>query len=242
MNKIDYEFYSLIKKLELMSKKEVYLNIKNRYLSLNEELRGNIETFLNSFNYWGKLDYINNNFEEIETIVNLLKNNLTDLVVFYQNLKDYKSKKILLAIIRNYYYYDFTMLHEVIDACYKHYFDPDLVKTTKDTVYVDVGSYIGDSVDDFLDTYLEEYKKIYGVSVMEEFSSRDLRLDDPEVREIRDEVAQGASYHFGDPHLNVATLAGLQRMLFKEYDRRHGLETGHPVASCISRNGFWQGK
>ena len=41
MNKIDYEFYSLIKKLELMSKEEVYLNIKNRYLSLNEELRIN---------------------------------------------------------------------------------------------------------------------------------------------------------------------------------------------------------
>ncbi len=161
MNKIDYEFYSLIKKLELMSKEEVYLNIKNRYLSLNEELRGNIETFLNSFNYWGKLDYINNDFEEIKLVVNLLKNNLTDLVVFYQSLKDYKSKKILLAILRNYYYYDFTMLHEVIDTCYKHYFDPDLVKTTKDTVYVDVGSYIGDSVDDFLDTYLEEYKKIY---------------------------------------------------------------------------------
>ena len=161
MNKIDYEFYSLIKKLELMSKEEVYLNIKNRYLSLNEELRSNIETFLNSFNYWGKLDYINNNFEEINNVVNLLKNNLTDLVVLYQNLKDYKSKKILLALIRNYYYYDFTMLHEVIDTCYKHYFDPDLVNTTKDTVYVDVCSYIGDSVDDFLDTYLEEYKKIY---------------------------------------------------------------------------------
>ena len=93
MNKIDYEFYSLIKKLELMSKEEVYLNIKNRYLSLNEELRGNIETFLNSFNYWGKLDYINNDFEEIKMVVNLLKNNLTDLVVLYQNLKDYKSKR-----------------------------------------------------------------------------------------------------------------------------------------------------
>lgn len=161
MNKIDYEFYSLIKKLELMSKEEVYLNIKNRYLSLNEELRNNIETFLNSFNYWGKLGYINNDFEEINNVVNFLKNNLTDLVVFYQNLKDYKSRKILLAILRNYYYYDFTMLNEVPDTCYKHYFDPDLVKTTKDTVFVDVGSYIGDSVDDFLDTYLEEYKKIY---------------------------------------------------------------------------------
>lgn len=143
-----------------MSKEEV-LNIKNRYLGLNEELRGNIETFLNSFNYWGKSDYINNDFEEINNVVNLLKNNLTDLVVLYQNLKDYKSRKILFAIIRNYYHYDFTLLHEVRDTCYKHYFDPDLVKTTKDTVYIDVGSYIGDSVDDFLDAYLEEYKKIY---------------------------------------------------------------------------------
>ena len=35
-----------------MSKEEVYLNIKNRYLNLNENLRSNIETFLNSFNYW----------------------------------------------------------------------------------------------------------------------------------------------------------------------------------------------
>ena len=100
MNKIDYEFYSLIKKLELMSKEEVYLNIKNRYLSLSEELRGNIETFLNCFNYWGKLDYINNEFEEIEMIVNLLKNNLTDLLVLYQNLKDYKSRKDIIKLAK----------------------------------------------------------------------------------------------------------------------------------------------
>ena len=161
MNKIDYEFYSLIKKLELMSKEEIFLNIKNRYLALNEELRNNIETFLNSFSFWGKLEYLNNDFTEIKNVTEFLNNNLTDLVILYQNLKDYKSKKILLAILRNYYYYDFTMLHEVIDTCYKHYFDLDLVKTTKDTVYVDVGSYIGDSIDDFLDSYMEEYKKIY---------------------------------------------------------------------------------
>lgn len=161
MNKIDYEFYSLIKKLELMSKEEIFLNIKNRYLALNEELRNNIETFLNSFSFWGKLEYLNNDFTEIKNVTELLNNNLTDLVILYQNLKDYKSKKILLAILRNYYYYDFTMLHEVIDTCYKHYFDLDLIKTTKDTVYVDVGSYIGDSIDDFLDSYMEEYKKIY---------------------------------------------------------------------------------
>ena len=49
-----------------MSKEEVYLNIKNRYLGLNEELKGNIETFINRFSFWGNLDYINNNFEEMK--------------------------------------------------------------------------------------------------------------------------------------------------------------------------------
>lgn len=77
---------------------------------------------------------------------------------------------------------------------------------------------------------------------MEEFRSRGLQPDDPEVRELQREVSQGASYHFGDPHLNVATLAGLQRMLFKAYDRRHGLETAHQVTAYIGRSGFWQGK
>lgn len=89
---------------------------------------------------------------------------------------------------------------------------------------------------------MDEYKKIYGVSVMEEFRSRGLQPDDPEVRELQREVSQGASYHFGDPHLNVATLAGLQRMLFKAYDRRHGLEAAHQVTAYIGRSGFWQGK
>ncbi len=161
MNKIDYDFFSLIKKLELMKKEDIYLNIKKKFLSLNKDLRSNIETFLNNFTFWGKLDTNNNIYDELINVSSFLKNNLNELVSLYQNLHDYKSKKILLAILKNYYYYDFTLLKEVKDDCYKHYFDLDLVTTNKDTIYVDVGTYIGDSVDDFLDSYLEEYKKIY---------------------------------------------------------------------------------
>ncbi len=61
-NKIDYEFYSLIKKLELMSKEEIYLNIKNRYINLIEKLKDNIKTFLNNFNYKEKEGKIINAF------------------------------------------------------------------------------------------------------------------------------------------------------------------------------------
>ncbi len=161
MNKIDFEFYELIKKLELLTTEEIYLNIKNKYLQISEEIKNNIENFLNNFSFWGKLSYKDNCFEEIENVSDFFKQNLDNLVKLYEDLKDYKSKKTLLAILMNYYYYDFNILNEVKNNCYKHYFDLDLVKSDKQTIFIDVGSYIGDSIEDFLDCFNDEYNKIY---------------------------------------------------------------------------------
>ena len=102
MNKIDYDFFSLIKKLELMKKEDIYLNIKKKFLSLNKDLRSNIETFLNNFTFWGKLDTNNNIYDELINVSSFLKNNLNELVSLYQNLHDYKSKKILTPKLKIY--------------------------------------------------------------------------------------------------------------------------------------------
>ena len=92
----------------------------------------------------------------------------------------------------------------------------------------------------FYDTFwwvngIEEYKKIYGRSIQRPGASR-------EPGSVLDEQRQKASYHFGDPHLNIATLAGIIRMALKAYDAAHGLETERNVTAYINRNGFWQGK
>ena len=82
----------------------------------------------------------------------------------------------------------------------------------------------------FYDTFwwvngIEEYKKIYGRSYAEELRTRGISPEDPAFKAVLDEQRQKASYHFGDPHLNIATLAGIIRMALKAYDAAHGLET-----------------
>ena len=70
---------------------------------------------------------------------------------------------------------------------------------------------------------MKEYEKIYSVPFSEELQSRGLTDKDiEEIQTIMKEQMNKASYHFGDPHLNVATIAGILRMILKEYDKRHG--------------------
>ena len=88
---------------------------------------------------------------------------------------------------------------------------------------------------------LEEYKKIYGKSYVEELQVRGVSLEDPEFKAILNGQWEKASCHFGDPHLNIATLAGIIRMALKAYDAAHGLETERNVTAYINRSGFWHG-
>ena len=88
---------------------------------------------------------------------------------------------------------------------------------------------------------LEEYKKIYGKSYVEELRARGVSLEDPEFKAILNGQWEKASCHFGDPHLNIATLAGIIRMALKAYDAAHGLETERNVTAYINRSGFWHG-
>lgn len=79
----------------------------------------------------------------------------------------------------------------------------------------------------FYDTFwdiqgIREYERIYGISFQEELNVRGItREKRGEILQIADEMRSKASYHYGDPHLNIATLAGIFRMAIKEYDLRY---------------------
>ena len=96
----------------------------------------------------------------------------------------------------------------------------------------------------FYDTFwnihgMKEYERIYGVSFRQEMKARNItKKNQDEINEILNETIRKASYHFGDPHLNIATLAGIYRMAIKEYDLRHGLETEKKIRPCINMSEF----
>lgn len=88
--------------------------------------------------------------------------------------------------------------------------DPDIMwdwlKAYKASIYDSFGIIQG----------LAEYKKIYGNDFMEELAARNL-LDRKDI--IKNLFSQAeASFHFGDPHYNIATIAGLLGAALKQFD------------------------
>ena len=162
MNIVDNNFYSLIKCLNLQSEEEILENIKSRFLNLPKETQKSFESYFNQFDYWGTLNIDSNDYNEIELKAKCLKSHLNDFIELYQNLKDYKSKKLLYGILNNWYKYDFTTIKEVRENTYKHYFDLDIIPHCQNEIIVDLGSYIGDTIIDYINTYGENsYQRIY---------------------------------------------------------------------------------
>ncbi len=169
MNKIDRDFYHLVDILRNSSREQILFQIKENFKQVPEETQKSLEDYFAKFDYWGKLDFKNDEFEEIENKVDSFVNHLDDYVWLYEKLKDYRSKKLLLAILRNWYQYDFSMLSETIENTFPDYFDLDIVSCDSNEVVVDLGAYIGDTIYSYLDLFGEEsYQKIYCYEITDE--------------------------------------------------------------------------
>lgn len=161
MNYVDANFKWLMERIKGKSEEELFRHMKEKYDLLPIEIKDSIEHFLSDFGYWGKLDSKNNEYEEIRKKAISFHEHIEDLEWLYNKLEDYRSKKLLFGILYNWYDYDFHTLKELMDTTFCHYFDLDLIKC-RDEVFVDVGSYIGDTTLDFIHSYGENsYKKIY---------------------------------------------------------------------------------
>lgn len=160
MNKVDFDFYELVNKIKNMSVEEIFFNIKKYFAKVHPDTQKSIQNFLNELNYWGTLDVSNNDYTEIYEKAKSLKEHIDDYIWLYNKLNDYSSKKLLFAILNNWYCYDFKTLSESMNKTFLHYFDLDLIPSFEDKVFVDVGAYTGDTTLDFINSY-KRYKKIY---------------------------------------------------------------------------------
>lgn len=169
MNITDLNFYKLIDEIKSKTLEEIYTNIKNKFDLINPSIQSSLEDYFNKFPYWGKIDIKNNDFEELYNRALSLKNHVDDYVWLYEKLCDYRSKKVLYAILNNWYNFDFNSLNSSIEKNYPHYFDLDVIECNKNEVIVDLGAYIGDTILDYINTYgPNNYKKIYCYEITDE--------------------------------------------------------------------------
>lgn len=169
MNNIDKNFFNLVDTIKKQNLEEVYSHIKDCFDKIHPSIQVSLEDYFKKFNYWGKLIISEDNFEELHNRAESLKNHIEDYIFLYGKLEDYRSKKLLFAILNNWYNFDFETLKTSGETNYLHYFDADIVKCSKEEIIVDLGAYIGDTVIDYLNTYgLDQYKKIYCYEITDE--------------------------------------------------------------------------
>ena len=166
MNIIDNNFKMLSNIIKNSSLEDIYQNIRNSFNRIGPDIQEGLEDYFDKFPYWGKIERSNGIYEELYYRAKSLKEHIDDYVWLYDKLGDYRSKKLLFAILNNWYQFDFATLNTSIEKNYPHYFDLDLVKCTEKEVFVDLGAYTGDTVIDYLNYYgADNYSKIYCYSI-----------------------------------------------------------------------------
>ena len=168
MNIIDVNFNKLVDELKSKSKDEIFEFTKDEFFKIDINIQNSIEDYFKKFPYWGKLDAKNEEYEHFNNKATALSDHLDDFIWLYNNLKDYRSKKLLYAILNNWYRYDFTTLDSSHEKNYPHYFDLDVINA-EDEVFVDLGAYIGDTIYDYINTFgNDSYKKIYAYEMSDD--------------------------------------------------------------------------
>ena len=115
-------------------------------------------------NYWGKLSFEQEEFEELEKRAEVLKNHADDFLYLYNNLEDYRSKQVLYGILNYWYNNCFEELGKSRENNFNQYFDLDLIDVKDNEVFVDVGAYTGDTILNYINSY-GKYKHIYGYEI-----------------------------------------------------------------------------
>lgn len=164
-NKIDFEFKNLIGFIKERDYEQLFTDIKHNfeYHYKHEKLNFlNVARFYNEHKLWGEIDLDKGKYEVIENNTKSLLNDRKNYEWLYYNLGDYKSKKILVTILKYWLMLEFFKIDKIKDETYDQYFDLDLIKCNKDEVFIDIGGYIGDTLINYSINFgSENYKKMY---------------------------------------------------------------------------------
>jgi FkbM family methyltransferase len=135
-------------------------DIKKENNSLYELLTAGYRGWYFKENWLDGVDGGNNSL--VTNRITTLKNNVDKIEWLYDNLEDNTSKISLNALIVS--WLTFSMQEALKISMYNAQnivANPDLFPFYKNEVFVDCGSYIGDTVADFVNEFNQSYRKIY---------------------------------------------------------------------------------
>lgn len=162
--KTDYDFHVFMEHVKYATK-ELLIDESRACLEAlrqyNADIyQGLISAYNNFADFWGRIDLDHNELELIEDRVNQLKDHWDDFIWLYQELGDYRSKKVLYGILRCWITFEFEEKNRIKENNFADYYDFDLISCSSEEVFVDLGAYNGDSACSFIESF-GNYKRIY---------------------------------------------------------------------------------
>lgn len=126
----------------------------------NEEFYTSVLSFYQDNGFWGSLLPVENNFEVFYKRAEVLKRDFNRILSFYINLKDYRSKRVLYALLKHWIYLETVPLTYVKEND-PYVFDPDLFPSGEDCTMLELWADEGNDIKNFVQTYGDTCRKIY---------------------------------------------------------------------------------
>lgn len=169
-NCVEADFACLMYYLEAASVQEIEDVLKENLKTVHKENMELYQKLLLVYKaysgFWGELNPEEGVYDCIHQRAQALKEHINEWKWLFKELYDNRSKMILYNILMNWITFDVQWLKTSTETVFADYFDLDLIpETSVDEVFVDLGGYIGDTVEDFVASYSDRYKRIYTYEV-----------------------------------------------------------------------------
>lgn len=215
-NPIDMEFKHLMQFIKERDVFQIIEAVKQNLSHLsatNNQLYHRSVNYFNHYKLWGEYDPGKGVYELAEERAHVLVDHREDFEWLYERLKDFRSKRILVNILSYWLMSDPKKIEQICDHTFDQYFDLDLIKCSKDEVFVDVGGYIGDTLVSYGKTFGNKgYKRIYCYEIVPEnikYIEKNIelfQLDNVTIRE------KGAADRNGTTYLTEDVLSSVSQL------------------------------
>lgn len=161
-NETDSGFVKLIQELEEKSVQELVEQMTEKLDFLRSKEHDRYQKYVDyhqKFPFWGALQPGKKVYEVFEKRAELLTGHTQELLNFYGRLEDYRSKRVLPALLENWLRLDCHGLAEVKENG-PEYYDLDLLPSMEGKIIVDGGASAGDTVKSLIRIYGMNYKRI----------------------------------------------------------------------------------
>lgn len=169
--KIDYDFHVLMQHIKMSTKEELVQESLQSLLKIRQGSENTYQSLIRFYNafsdFWGHIDLDRQDLDLFIDRAGQLKDHYEDFCWLYDQLGDYRSKKVLYGILHFWLSFDFEQKKTMKENNFDDYYDFDLLQCDENEVIVDLGAYIGDSALSYIENY-GKYKKIYCYEISQE--------------------------------------------------------------------------